>query len=246
MHQESSAGPDWRLIQCQSRIGYTFRQPELLAEALTHASRAESRVSSNERLEFLGDAILGMVICEELFHRFPSLLEGELTRIKSVVVSRSTCAKISRSLKLGELLFLGKGMTTQPTLPSSLLADVFESLVAAIYLDGGMSPAREFVSRFMFPFLDDAACKSGDDNYKSQLQHVAQRDLGETPTYMVTNEEGPDHCKRFQVAARISGQRFPPAWGKTKKQAEQLAAKNALDTLLDDQKVAASELASEE
>ncbi len=246
MHQESSAGSDWRLAQCQSRIGYSFQQPRILLEALTHASRAESRVSSNERLEFLGDAILGMVICEELFYRFPHLLEGELTRIKSAVVSRSTCAKISRSMKLGELLFLGKGMTTQPTLPSSLLADVFESLVAAIYLDGGMVAAREFVSRTMFPFLDNAACKSTDDNYKSQLQHVAQRDLGETPIYVVTDEEGPDHCKRFKVAARVNRQQFPAAWGKTKKQAEQLAAKNALDALLANDQIGLDGLADED
>ncbi len=195
--------------------------------------RAESRVSSNERMEFLGDAILGMVVCEELYYRFPDLLEGELTRIKSAVVSRSTCAKISRSMKLGELLFLGKGMITQPSLPASLLADVFESLVAAIYLDGGMDAVRTFISYHVFPYLEDAACKSGDDNYKSQLQHVAQRDLGQTPIYVVTDEEGPDHSKRFKVAARICRIQYPAAWGKTKKQAEQLAAKNALDAMQD-------------
>ena len=117
-----------------------FRDKELLRAALTHASGAQHRLASNERLEFLGDAILGAVVCEMLFHQYPEYLEGDLTKIKSIVVSRQTCAKISEALGLEEFLILGKGMTTHPSVPPSLLSDVFESLMAAIYLDGGDAP----------------------------------------------------------------------------------------------------------
>src|SRR5438128_11104248 len=126
------------LEQCQRAIGYQFQQPELLRAALTHASGANTRLASNERLEFLGDSVLGLVTCEQLFQRFPDYQEGDLTKIKSVVVSRRTCARISRILNLGDFLFLGKGMHLHSVMPASLLADVFESLVAAIYLDGGL------------------------------------------------------------------------------------------------------------
>lgn len=217
-----------RLESCQNRVNYQFKNDDLLREALTHASGAETRAKSNERLEFLGDAILGMVVCEELFDRFPAMLEGELTRIKSTVVSRETCAKISNALNLGELLFLGKGMSTQQALPNSLLADVFESLVAAIYIDGGFDSARRFIADNVFPYIDESSCISSDENYKSQLQHVAQRDHGRTPSYEVINEEGPDHSKTFLIAARLGEKQFEGAWGRSKKQAEQLAAKNAL------------------
>lgn len=226
-----SADARRRLDACQALVDYRFQDDRLLCEALTHASGAETRVCSNERLEFLGDAILGMIVCEELYDRFPKLLEGELTRIKSTVVSRDTCARISKAMNLGELLFLGKGMSTQTTLPSSLLADVFESLVAAIYLDGGMACAKQFIATHVFPFIDESACITSDENYKSQLQHVAQRDHGRTPTYAVLEEEGPDHSKNFLIAARLGDRQFEGAWGVSKKQAEQLAAKNALSEL---------------
>src|SRR5438309_12051559 len=122
------------LEECQEIIGYHFRQPELLRAALTHTSGAETRGASNERLEFLGDAVLGLVTCEQLFLRFPDYQEGDLTKVKSVVVSRRTCARFSKELNLGDFLFLGKGMTGHAAMPSNLLADVYESLVAAIYL----------------------------------------------------------------------------------------------------------------
>ncbi|HEY5316230.1 MAG TPA: ribonuclease III domain-containing protein, partial [Pirellulales bacterium] len=118
---------------CQQRVGYTFSNPALLQSALTHASGALHRLASNERLEFLGDSILGAVVCDLLFHLYPGYLEGDLTKIKSVVVSRQTCAKVSEALRMDEFLVLGKGMTTQAQVPPSLLADVFESLIAAIY-----------------------------------------------------------------------------------------------------------------
>ena len=154
---------------CQERIGYQFHSAELLQAALTHASGAEHRLASNERLEFLGDAILGAVVCELLFHQYPQYLEGDLTKIKSVVVSRQTCAKISESLGMQEFLILGKGMTTHPSVPTSLLADVFESLVAAIYLDGGDQAARDFVERHIGPEIELAAEGETGSNYKSML-----------------------------------------------------------------------------
>src|SRR5882757_4915205 len=126
------------LEQCQQAIDYRFRQPELLRAALTHTSGADTRGASNERLEFLGDAVLGLVCCEQLYLRFPDYQEGDLTKIKSVVVSRRTCARMSRQLNLGDYLFMGKGMHPQMAVPSNMQADVFESLVAGIYLDGGL------------------------------------------------------------------------------------------------------------
>src|SRR5437763_2227515 len=129
------------LAECQVTIGYHFRQPDLLRAALTHTSGAETRGASNERLEFLGDAVLGLVTCEQLFLRFPEYQEGDLTKVKSVVVSRRTCARISRALNLDEFLFLGKGMNLHSVVPSSLMADAFESLVGAMYLVGGMEQA---------------------------------------------------------------------------------------------------------
>jgi ribonuclease-3 len=121
-----------RIAECELRLGYTFNDKSLLLSALTHASGALHRLKSNERMEFLGDAILGFVVCERLFQLYPDYLEGDLTKIKSIVVSRSTCAKISQSLSLNEFLILGKGMTTNPRVPASLMADVFESLIAPV------------------------------------------------------------------------------------------------------------------
>ena len=154
---------------CEARLGYRFQDRSLLLSALTHASGAASRLRSNERLEFLGDSILGMVVCEVLYHDYPDLLEGELTRIKSVVVSRVTCARISSELGLQEFLLLGKGMTSVSQIPRSLLADVFESLVAAIYLDGGMDPARDFILQHVGPRIAPVASGDAGENYKSDL-----------------------------------------------------------------------------
>lgn len=216
------------LKRCQQVVGYQFRDLDLLHASLTHASGANSRLTSNERLEFLGDAILGSVICELLYHRFPEYLEGELTRIKSVVVSRRTCTKISRQLGLEQFLILGKGMTTQTQVPPSVLADVFESLIAAMYLDGGIDATRDFIHRHMGPEIDRAVNGYHGGNYKSVLQQFSQKEFGATPVYQVLDEKGPDHSKCFRVAAQIGRNHYPPAWGRNKKDAEQRAAFNAL------------------
>jgi ribonuclease-3 len=214
--------------RCERRIGYEFKDKSLLAAALTHASGAQHRLASNERLEFLGDAILGAVVCELLYCHYPDYLEGDLTKIKSVVVSRQTCAKISEALGLQEFLILGKGMSSHPSVPPSLLADVFESLAAAIYLDGGDVAARDFITRFMEPEIELAAAGELGGNYKSLLQQMAQRENGSTPTYQLLDEKGPDHSKCFKISAQIGHLQYQAAWGRNKKEAEQRAARNAL------------------
>jgi ribonuclease-3 len=220
-----------RQQRCERRIGYVFKNKQLLREALTHASSAEHRLASNERLEFLGDAILGAVVCELLFTRYPDYLEGDLTKIKSAVVSRQSCAKISEALGLQEILIVGKGVAAGQSIPPSLLADVFESLVAAIYLDGGNEAASKFVEELMGPEIDLAAAGELGGNYKSLLQQFAQREFASTPTYQLLDEKGPDHRKCFKVAAQVGGTRYQPAWGRNKKEAEQRAACNALAEL---------------
>jgi ribonuclease-3 len=219
------------VAECQRRIGYAFRDPALLVAALTHASGAQHRLASNERLEFLGDAILGFLVCETLYRAFPESLEGDLTRIKSVVVSRETCGRISGELRLIDFLIVGKGLSINRPVPTSVLSDLFESLVAAIYLDGGLDAVRPLVDRFLLPEIAQVASGAQGSNHKSLLQQWAQRDFGVTPTYEVLEETGPDHSKSFQVSAQIGDRRYAPAWGRNKKEAEQRAASNALGEL---------------
>lgn len=216
---------------CEAALQYTFTDRALLKRALTHASVASTRLQSNERLEFLGDALLGAVVCEQLYVQYAESPEGELTRIKSVVVSRAVCSRISRKLGLEKFLFLGKGVAIQRNVPGSILAALFESLVGAIYLDGGFQAAREFVLREVNEEITRAAESLTGVNYKSLLQQHAQKDLGHVPTYVVLDEKGPDHSKCFHVAAVIGQRTFDPAWGASKKAAEQRAAQNALGQL---------------
>jgi ribonuclease-3 len=220
-----------KMALCEEAIEYRFKSRDLLLSALTHASGASTRLSSNERLEFLGDSILGAAICELLFHNHPEYLEGELTKVKSVVVSRRCCAKVSRNLGLEQCLIVGKGMTTGAGVPKSLLSDVFEALIAAIYLDGGTEAARNFIYRTMEAEIQLAIEGQMGGNYKSALQQKAQRDFSKTPTYKLIDERGPDHSKIFLMCAEIDSRRFSPAWGRNKKEAEQRAAGNALAEL---------------
>ena len=216
------------LDACQETIGYRFTRPELLRAALTHTSGANTRAASNERLEFLGDSVLGLVTCEQLFERFPDYQEGDLTMVKSAVVSRKTCTRFSQELGLGDFLFLGKGVHTYGAIPANLLANVFESLVAAIFLDGGWDASRAFILRFVRPEVERVARDAISPNAKSQLQTVTQREYGDTPRYFLLDEQGPDNNKCFKVAAQVGDERFPAAWGHTKKEAELKAAMNAL------------------
>ena len=227
--ERTASGVD--VAECQRRIDYQFRDPSLLVAAFTHASGAQHRLASNERLEFLGDAILGFVVCETLYRLFPDSLEGDLTRIKSVVVSRETCGRITERLRLIDFLIVGKGLSVNRTVPGSVLSDLFESLVAAMYLDGGLEPVRALVSRMLEPEILKVASGEQGLNHKSLLQQLSQRDYGVTPTYEVVEETGPDHSKSFSVSAQIGPRRYPPAWGRNKKEAEQRAASNALSEL---------------
>ncbi len=220
------------LQKVEQAIGYTFRTPRLLAAALTHASIADSRLQSNERMEFVGDAILGMVVCNELYRRFPTYLEGELTKIKSAVVSRRICAQISRDLGLMDCLFIGKGMNDRSQLPQSLAAALYEALIAAVYLDSGeLETVRQFILMTMDKHITEAAETQHQRNYKSQLQQYAQQALSGTPMYDLLDEKGPDHSKCFEVSVVIAGKRYASAWGPSKKEAEQKAAYLALREL---------------
>ena len=223
-----------KLNNCQEQIGYTFQDRSLLRAALTHSSGAMHRLDSNERLEFLGDAILGAVICESLFRRFPEDLEGELTRIKSEVVSRQTCARLSESLQLRDCLIVGKGVTSGDDVPLSLMANVFESLVAAIYLDSGFKTVQQFIESAIEPEITRAAKGDLETNFKAQLQQLTQRKHGITPRYLLVDEQGPDHAKCFSITAQVGERQFLPAWGRSKKEAEQRAASHALAEIIGD------------
>ncbi len=231
IEQETGLSEQQKVDLCQQRIGYRFNDPQLLKSALTHASGAANRLASNERLEFLGDSVLGFTICEWLFKQHVEYLEGELTQIKSAVVSRRVCARVSRLLELEECLILGKGMQQANGVPKSLLSDVYEAVIAAIYLDGGFDAAREFILRTVEVELQQAVEGHSIGNYKSALQQLSQREHGAAPVYRLLSETGPDHSKMFQIAAEVKKRKFTPAWGRTKKDAEQRAAGNALAEL---------------
>jgi ribonuclease III len=216
------------LERCEASLDYRFQNRRLLSLCLTHASIARTRLESNERLEFLGDAIMGAVVCEQLFELYPDKAEGDLTRIKSVIVSRTTCAKISSDLGLHYDVQLGKGLSDPETLPPSIRAAVFESIVAGVYLDGGFDAARVLVRRLMAPEIERTVETSHGKNYKSLLQQHVQKGNRGTPCYLLLDEKGPDHLKCFLMAVRVGADSFAPAWGPNKKEAEQRAAENAL------------------
>ena len=219
------------LDACQKAIGYQFKDLGLLTASLMHASVASSRLDSNERMEFLGDAVLGLVICEALYLRFPEYQEGELTKIKSMLVSRRSCAQVANQIGLTEFLQLGKGMHSRSHLPSSLPACAVEALICAVYADGGLEAAREFIMRAFAVVIEEAVGSGHMRNFKSVLQQFAQQRFDRPPIYEVLDEKGPDHAKCFEVAVRIGDRRFPSAWGPNKKDAEQAAGRLALREL---------------
>jgi ribonuclease-3 len=219
------------LEACQQAIDYRFQNLQLLQTSLRHASGVSDRLKSNERLEFLGDAILGLVVCDRLFALYPEYLEGDLTKIKSVVVSRETCARMSDALELKKYLVLGKGMASDSKIPRSVVAAVFESLIAAIHLDGGIDAAKKFILKQVEPEIEMAVSGESGDNFKSLLQQFAQREHGVTPNYQLLDEKGPDHSKCFKISALVGSRSFPAAWGRSKKESEQRAAHNAINDL---------------
>ncbi len=219
------------LQQCEEHLGYHFKDRSLLRAALTHSSKANNRIESNERLEFLGDAILGIIVCEELYRRFPNLLEGAMTKIKSDVVSGQSCAVIAKKLGMSEFILVGKGMPDRSNLPQSLLAGIFESLIAAIYLDSDLETIQKLVLGLVTNLIDESSKSEFLGNHKSQLQQYAQRKYGQPPLYELLDEKGPDHDKCFEICVILGHKSYPPAWGPNKKEAEQKAAKLALEEL---------------
>ena len=213
---------------CEKRLAYDFDNPKLLVQALTHTSGADTPADSNERLEFMGDAVLGYVICELLFKKYPNRNEGELTKIKSAVVSRETCYRIAQELGLQDFIRLGRGVARDNKIPPSILANAVEAIIAALYLDGGIKIARRFILQNFASEVGKMSESISCDNHKSLLQDISQREFGVQPDYVVLDEKGPDHCKCFKIAVRVKGRYYPGAWGNTKKAAEQHAAENAL------------------
>lgn len=220
---------------CEQCLGYEFQNKSYVFEAITHASVANTRLTSYERLEFLGDSILGFVVCEYLFQKYPDWLEGDLTKIKSKVVSRQSCADIGQALELEKCLVVGKGVGRKGKVPKSLLANAFESILAAIYLDGGWPAIRPFLEPLIKRQVDQAVRGELEINYKSDLQQYAQKRYGLPPRYALLDYRGPDHDKWFKVSAQINKRSFEPAWGQNKKEAEQRAAANALASINGDE-----------
>ena len=212
----------------EEALQYHFSDHTILQKALTHSSAASGKLDSNERLEFLGDSVLGLVICQALFERFPSYLEGDLTKIKSKLVSRKTCSFLANQLDVDDLLEIGPGMKKSKALQGSISAATLESLIAAIYLDGGFEAAKDFILRVFGPMIEQSDADQHHENYKSLLQQYAQQHLNHSVGYEILDEKGPDHNKCFEIAAVIDHKRYPSAWGTTKKEAQQNAAYNAL------------------
>lgn len=214
------------MTMLEERIQYTFRNPAFLEEALTHTSYAnesKKQVANNERLEFLGDSVLSVVVADHLFHTEQELPEGELTRMRASLVCEAALCGFANEIDLGRYLQLGKGeeMTGGRERPS-ILSDAFEALIAAIYLDGGLEPAREFI----LPFV--CAGAASEEDFKTQLQEVVQQNPEERVRYVLTGEEGPDHNKVFTVEVHLNSNCIGVGTGHTKKLAEQHAAKQAL------------------
>lgn len=216
------------LARCQELLEYTFQDESLLVLALTHASAASRRVDSNERLEFLGDAVLGLAVCHALFELEDQLLEGGMTKIKSTVVSRKTCALIVRNSGMDEFVHVGSDMARTGEIPESVAAGLLEGVLGAVYIDGGYDPAAKMVLRYTQPFIDEALRTSHQENFKSLLQQHAQQRSQGTPVYQILDEQGPDHSKCFEIAVALQNRHYPSAWGNNKKEAEQAAARQAL------------------
>ena len=171
------------------------------------------------------------MVCEQIFRTYPDLLEGDMTKIKSAVVSRQMCAQIALQLGLDRQVALGKGMKLQRRVPQSVAAASLESVIAAIYLDGGLESVKRVFEPLLRPLLDQVASCGHQQNFKSVLQQHVQQRLHDTPNYRILDEKGPDHSKCFKVCVEVQGRCFEPSWGQSKKQAEQCAALNALREL---------------
>jgi len=222
------------LADLQHSLSYTFKEPQLLERALTHKSFAnENKVPyHNERMEFLGDAVLTLIVSEHLMRTCPDSTEGDLSRLRAAIVSEPALAVIGRTLSIGAYLLLGKGEEqTGGRDKDSLLADALEALIAALYLDGGKDAAEAFILRFFEEVIKGTCASRTTLDYKTALQERCQERLKQLPEYRVASESGPDHQKQFEVELLVKGQLYGRGTGKSKKEAEQKAAKEALQRL---------------
>ncbi len=214
----------------QKRINYSFKNTNYLMEALTHSSFANERhngCKSNERMEFLGDAVLSIVSAEYLYEKYPDMPEGELSKLRSSLVCTESLSGFAREIELGSVLFLGKGeMHSGGMDRDSILENAFEALIAAVYLDGGMECARTFILSFLEKTLENHKINFKD--YKSMLQEVIQKNPDEVLNYVLIGESGPDHNKLFEVEVHLNSNVIGTGRGRSKKSAEQEAAKEAL------------------
>ena len=224
----------------EAALGYRFEDRQLLEQALTHRSRAHEdpsgEVADNERLEFLGDAVLGLVVADRLVREFPERDEGWTSKVKARLVSASTLARLGEQVGLGDYLLLGRGEEkTGGRRKQSLIADTFEAVVAAIYLDGGLPAASTFLDAQLRDALDDlranGAASDAPADWKSTLQEWLQARGRPLPSYRLTAETGPDHRKTFTVAVAVGGGALASGMGRSKKEAEQTAARRALGEL---------------
>ncbi len=219
--------------ELEEKLGYHFRDRGLLEHAMTHSSYANEHrgagLTSNERLEFLGDSVLGVVVADCLFREHPDMPEGELTRTRAALVCEGSLHEVAKSLGLGRYLRLGKGEDSgggrkRP----SILADATEAMLAAVYLDGGMEAVRPVIRALI---LDKEREKAADRDYKTALQELVQRTPGAAVGYRLVRESGPDHCRSFEMEVSVDGEVIGKGAGRTKKEAEQMAAKAALEKL---------------
>lgn len=220
--------------ELQKKLGYKFNNIDLLKESVTHSSFANEhhkKLKCNERLEFLGDAVLSIVVSDYIFENCPDLPEGELTKLRASLVCEKSLYKFATKLKLGEHLLLSHGErrnggATRP----SILADAFEAVIAAMYLDGGIEPTRKHILRFVVPEIEHRKNISFKD-YKSALQEIIQKNPGEKLEYILVESSGPDHQKHFKVEVHLNCNVIGKGGGKSKKEAEQQAAREALELM---------------
>ena len=225
--------------ELEKKLNYAFRNPALLDEALNHSSYANehraAQLKSNERLEFLGDSVLGFVTAEFLFSRHPDLPEGDLTRIRAALVCEQSLYEVAKKLDLGSYLKLGRGEEAGGGRErTSILADAMEAIFAAVYLDGGVAEASALIHRVLLDVEREEVVKERRRDYKTALQELVQRQVGQELTYQMVGEQGPDHAKIFQAEVLLNGLPVGSGFGRSKKEAEQSAAKAALKALKDE------------
>lgn len=217
----------------QAALGWTFRDPEHLAHALVHRSYCAENpdARSNERMEFLGDAVLGLIVTDFAFHRYDGLPEGELAKVRAAVVNSDALAEVAAEIDLGSALVLGRGEDASGGREKpSILADAMEAVIAAVYLDGGLDAARDLVLGLLEARIEQAVAGPGGRDFKTRLQELAARRFDQVPRYQVRSE-GPDHSKSFFAIVTVGGEMLGHGEGKSKKQAEQAAARSAWTSL---------------